>query len=109
MCATTRQRAGIHVHAWIRANRCAGVPFLCHGRPPSKIFDSEHRHECAAHQSNVAGLSPAHSFDAAHFFLQEKSFAARMLWAARQIARLTGATEGGAYQMLERSLERAGL
>ena len=33
----------------------------------------------------------------------------RMLWAARQIARLTGATEGGAYQMLERSLERAEL
>jgi hypothetical protein len=24
----------------------------------------------------------------------------RMLWAARKIARLTGATEGGAYQML---------
>jgi hypothetical protein len=33
----------------------------------------------------------------------------RMLWAAHKIARLTGATEGGAYQMLERSLERAGL
>jgi hypothetical protein len=31
----------------------------------------------------------------------------RMLWAANKIARLTGATEGGAYQMLERSLERA--
>ena len=24
----------------------------------------------------------------------------RMLWAARKIARLTGATEGGAYQLL---------
>jgi hypothetical protein len=33
----------------------------------------------------------------------------RMLWAAHNIARLTGATEGGIYQMLERSLERAGL
>ena len=32
----------------------------------------------------------------------------RMLWAAHKIARLTGATEGGIYQMLERSLERAG-
>jgi|SRR5262245_2130767 len=32
----------------------------------------------------------------------------RMLWAAHEIARLTGATEGGVYQMLERSLERAG-
>jgi hypothetical protein len=32
-----------------------------------------------------------------------------MLWAARKIARLTGATEGSVYQMLERSLERAGL
>jgi hypothetical protein len=31
----------------------------------------------------------------------------RMLWAARQIARLIGATEGGVYQALERSLERA--
>ena len=29
----------------------------------------------------------------------------RMLWAARKIARLTGATEGGVYQMLERSFE----
>src|SRR5262249_18148777 len=33
----------------------------------------------------------------------------RMLWAAHKIARLTGATEGGVYQTLERSLERAGL
>jgi len=33
----------------------------------------------------------------------------RMLWAAHKIARLTGATEGSVYQMLERSLERAGL
>ena len=33
----------------------------------------------------------------------------RMLWVAHKIARLTGATEGGVYQMLERSLERAGL
>jgi len=31
----------------------------------------------------------------------------RTLWAARKIARLTGATEGGVYQMLERSLEPA--
>jgi hypothetical protein len=27
----------------------------------------------------------------------------RMVWAARKIARLTGATEGGAYQMLRNS------
>lgn len=33
----------------------------------------------------------------------------RLLWAAHKIARLTGAIEGGAYQMLECSLERAGL
>ena len=33
----------------------------------------------------------------------------RMLWSAHKIARLTGATEGGVYQTLERSLERAGL
>ena len=33
----------------------------------------------------------------------------RMLWAAHKIARLTGATESGVYQMLERNLERAGL
>jgi hypothetical protein len=33
----------------------------------------------------------------------------RMLWAAHKIARLTGASEGGAYQMLQSSLERAGL
>ena len=33
----------------------------------------------------------------------------QMLWAAREIARLTGATEGGVYQTLERCLERAGL
>jgi hypothetical protein len=32
----------------------------------------------------------------------------RMLWAAHKIARLTGATKGSVYQMLERSLERAG-
>jgi len=31
----------------------------------------------------------------------------RMLWAAHKIACLTGATEGGVYQTLERSLERA--
>ena len=31
----------------------------------------------------------------------------RMLWAVHKIARLTGATEGGVYQTLERSLERA--
>jgi hypothetical protein len=32
----------------------------------------------------------------------------RMLWAAHKIARLTGATKGSVYQMLERRLERAG-
>jgi hypothetical protein len=31
----------------------------------------------------------------------------RMLWAARKIARLTGVTEGGAYQMLESTLIEA--
>src|SRR5215813_12782045 len=31
----------------------------------------------------------------------------RMLWAAHKIARLTGATAGSVYQMLERSLDRA--
>ena len=31
----------------------------------------------------------------------ESSRHERMLWAARKIARLTGATESGAYQMLE--------
>ena len=31
----------------------------------------------------------------------------RMLWAARQIARLTGVTEGGAYQMLLSALIEA--
>ncbi len=31
----------------------------------------------------------------------------RMLWAARQIARLTRVTEGGAYQMLESALIEA--
>ena len=31
----------------------------------------------------------------------------RMLWAARKIARLTGATEGGAYQMLESAVTEA--
>jgi len=31
----------------------------------------------------------------------------RMLWAAHKIARLTGATAGGVYQTLERSLEPA--
>jgi hypothetical protein len=30
----------------------------------------------------------------------------RMLWAARKIARLTGVTEGGAYQMLLSALMR---
>jgi len=32
----------------------------------------------------------------------------RMLWAAHKIERLTGATAGGVYQMLECSFERAG-
>src|SRR5262245_58345325 len=32
----------------------------------------------------------------------------RMLWVAHKIARLTGATKGSVYQMLERRLERAG-
>jgi len=31
----------------------------------------------------------------------------RMLWAARKIARLTGVTEGGAYQMLLSALVEA--
>jgi hypothetical protein len=31
----------------------------------------------------------------------------RMLWAARKIACLTGATDGGAYQMLESALIEA--
>jgi hypothetical protein len=31
----------------------------------------------------------------------------RMLWAAREIARLTGVTEGGAYQMLLSALIEA--
>ena len=31
----------------------------------------------------------------------------RMLWAAQKIARLTGATEGGAYQMLESAVIEA--
>src|SRR5262245_6355185 len=31
----------------------------------------------------------------------------RMLWVAHKIARITGATEGGVYQRLELSLERA--
>ena len=31
----------------------------------------------------------------------------RMLWAAHKIARLTGATEGGAYQMLESAVIEA--
>ena len=70
-------------------------------------FNRQHRQEGQARALPMARMTEHDMirwFNAAPMGSRQQ----RMLWAAHKIARLTGATEGGIYQMLERSLERAG-
>jgi len=69
-------------------------------------FNRRHRQEGQARTLPMASMTEHDMigwFNAATMGSRQQ----RMLWAAHKIACLTGATEGGVYQTLERSLERA--
>ena len=87
-----------------QSNKSRTVHKATKGR--TTTFNRRHRQEGQARALPMARMTEHDMigwFNAAPMGSRQQ----RMLWAAHKIARLTGATAGGVYQTLERSLERA--